>query len=291
MDTLTMVSDDESCRQAGRLADELSSALIGLTDDITDAIAHAQRRIAEALDADRTTLIEFSGGAVREIYQWASDDVPPVDVHAHALRLTWLLDRSGSAHGTVALARIPDELPLEAATPGFLEHLREVAVRSAVLIPIAIAGERACVLVVETVRTERRWPAPLVARLRLLAEILTGALRRSRQEATLRHSQEEVARLIDSADTQFHRMLLMTAYATGVRRAELAHLQVRDIDSQKDGHPRSGRQGTQRPGCHAQFQAAGGSARVLARAAAQTRGSGCFPATAGILPTIPSPPR
>jgi site-specific recombinase XerD len=46
-------------------------------------------------------------------------------------------------------------------------------------------------------------------------------------------SQEEVAQLIDGADTPFHRMLLMTAYATGLRRAELAHLKVSDIDSQR----------------------------------------------------------
>ena len=46
-------------------------------------------------------------------------------------------------------------------------------------------------------------------------------------------SQEEVARLIDSADTPFHRMLLMTAYATGLRRTELAHLKVSDVDSQR----------------------------------------------------------
>jgi len=46
-------------------------------------------------------------------------------------------------------------------------------------------------------------------------------------------SQEEIARLIDSADTPFHRLLLMTAYATGVRRAELAHLKISDIDSQR----------------------------------------------------------
>ncbi len=32
-------------------------------------------------------------------------------------------------------------------------------------------------------------------------------------------SQEEVARLIEAADTPFHRILLMTMYATGARRA------------------------------------------------------------------------
>jgi site-specific recombinase XerD len=46
-------------------------------------------------------------------------------------------------------------------------------------------------------------------------------------------SQEEVARLIDAADNSFHRTLLMTLYATGVRRAELTHLKISDVDSQR----------------------------------------------------------
>lgn len=46
-------------------------------------------------------------------------------------------------------------------------------------------------------------------------------------------SQEEVARLIDAALTSYHRTLLMTLYATGVRRAELTHLKVSDVDSQR----------------------------------------------------------
>src|ERR1017187_6832153 len=46
-------------------------------------------------------------------------------------------------------------------------------------------------------------------------------------------SLEEVARLIDAAGTLFRRTLLMTLYATGMRRSELAHLKVCDIDSQR----------------------------------------------------------
>jgi site-specific recombinase XerD len=46
-------------------------------------------------------------------------------------------------------------------------------------------------------------------------------------------SQEEVARLIDAACTPFHRTLLMTLYATGLRCAELTHLKVRDVDSKR----------------------------------------------------------
>ena len=46
-------------------------------------------------------------------------------------------------------------------------------------------------------------------------------------------SQEEVAQLIDAARPPVHRTLLMTLYATGLRRAELARLKVTDIDSRR----------------------------------------------------------
>jgi integrase/recombinase XerD len=46
-------------------------------------------------------------------------------------------------------------------------------------------------------------------------------------------SQEEVAQLIHAARTPCERILLMTLYATGVRRSELTHLKISDIDSQR----------------------------------------------------------
>jgi site-specific recombinase XerD len=46
-------------------------------------------------------------------------------------------------------------------------------------------------------------------------------------------SQQEVARLIDATETAFQRILVVTLYATGARRAEVAHLKVADIDSQR----------------------------------------------------------
>jgi integrase len=44
-------------------------------------------------------------------------------------------------------------------------------------------------------------------------------------------SPEEVTRLIESAGSPFDRTILMTLYATGVRRAECAVLKVADIDA------------------------------------------------------------
>jgi len=46
-------------------------------------------------------------------------------------------------------------------------------------------------------------------------------------------SQEEVARLIQAARTPFHRTLLMTLYAAGLRCGELTRLKISDIDSQR----------------------------------------------------------
>jgi integrase/recombinase XerD len=46
-------------------------------------------------------------------------------------------------------------------------------------------------------------------------------------------SQEEVARLIDAADTPFHRTVLITLYATGLRSAELTQLKASDVDSKR----------------------------------------------------------
>lgn len=46
-------------------------------------------------------------------------------------------------------------------------------------------------------------------------------------------SQQQVAKLITSATTPFYRMILMTLYATGLRRAELAQLKVTDINSER----------------------------------------------------------
>lgn len=46
-------------------------------------------------------------------------------------------------------------------------------------------------------------------------------------------TREEVVQLIDSASNLFHRAMLITLYSTGMRRAELCHLKVEDIDSKR----------------------------------------------------------
>ena len=59
--------------------------------------------------------------------------------------------------------------------------------------------------------------------------------------------QQEVARLIDPAGNLIHRTMLMMLYATGLRRAEMCHLKVSDIDSKRMVlHVRQGKGGRDR---------------------------------------------
>ena len=46
-------------------------------------------------------------------------------------------------------------------------------------------------------------------------------------------TREEVGTLIDSARNLFYRTILLTLYATGVRRAELTRLKISDVDSKR----------------------------------------------------------
>ena len=60
-------------------------------------------------------------------------------------------------------------------------------------------------------------------------------------------SEDEVAKLIESASNAYHRVMLTTLYATGMRRTELSRLKVEDIDSQRMViHVRQGKGGKDR---------------------------------------------
>ena len=92
---------------------------------------------------------------------------------------------------------------------------------------------------------ERKLTAQTVAgRITALRFFFVKVLRRPDQELDLVYpklperlpavlSEEEVAKLIESASSAYYRVILTTLYATGMRRAELARLKLADIDSQR----------------------------------------------------------
>ena len=98
-------------------------------------------------------------------------------------------------------------------------------------------------------------------------------------------SVEEVSQLVDAADTPFHRTLLMTAYGTGARRAEIANLQIVDIDkSMMRIHIREGKGGKDRevPLSPTLYE------ELRQHDRRPNRKCGCFPAVPITPPTTPS---
>jgi len=106
---------------------------------------------------------------------------------------------------------------------------------------------------------ERKLRVETVAgRITALRFFFTKVLRRPFQELDLVYpklpvrlptvlSEDEVAKLIESASSAYHRVIITTLYATGMRRSELARLKVEDIDSQRMViHVRQGKGGKDR---------------------------------------------
>jgi integrase/recombinase XerD len=118
------------------------------------------------------------------------------------------------------------------------EHIREYQVhlfRDCKLSPGTIEGRTAALrfLFVKTLRRP------------YLPDHIPFPKRQRRMPTVL--SQEEVSRLIASAQNLMHRTMLMMLYATGLRRAELCHLKVCDIDSERMViHVRQGKGGRDR---------------------------------------------
>ena len=105
-----------------------------------------------------------------------------------------------------------------------------------------------CKLTVETI----------VGRIAALRFLFVKVLRRPYREIDLVYpkrperlpiilSEEEVVRLIESANSSYHRVILMTSYGTGLRREELCRLKLTDLDSQRMViHVRQGKGGKER---------------------------------------------
>jgi len=122
----------------------------------------------------------------------------------------------GVEHFAKHFGRSPDQLGLD--------HIRDYQVhlfRVRKLTPATVAVRLAALRFLFVSVLKRRWTVedtPYPKRPDTLPTVLT---------------QEEVARLIDAALTPVHRIVLMTLYATGLRRAELTRLKVSDIDAKR----------------------------------------------------------
>jgi formate hydrogenlyase transcriptional activator len=176
--------------QFERLAATLSSRFARLhVEDVAPAIAGALEQIGRPLGVEVCNLVEFAdGGAISAVHTWRDDAVPCRSVNAGTPPPRWMLDRL-ARNEVVGVAR-PVDLPAEERQAASGQPFW-----SALGVPVLVAEQVICGLIVWTRHVQGHWPDPLIERVRLIAEILGVALQRCRHATALRASLATIERL------------------------------------------------------------------------------------------------
>ena len=165
---------------------DLSSHFVNLDSNLIDgAIEDAQRRIAVALDLDRSGLFQLSeaDGQLALSHYWWRPDLPAPDLSiVTAGRFPWFAAKLMKGE-TVCFTSV-DELPVEAAVDR--ETSQAVGTKSGVVIPLLVADRTIGALSFNAVRHEQTWTPEVLNRLRLVGEVFASALGRKQSDAELR---------------------------------------------------------------------------------------------------------
>jgi transcriptional regulator with GAF, ATPase, and Fis domain len=163
-------------------------------DQIDDEIVKALGDFGELLGADRAAVIQrdVPNNHLIRTHLWVRAGVPGPPRVDSLDGFPWLLSRLFDARELVALTRL-DELPPEAARDR--ATLEKNGVVSGALAPMLIEDRVFGELMFATSTREQRWSPDLVARLRLLGEIIASALARRDAERALRSALAENERL------------------------------------------------------------------------------------------------
>jgi formate hydrogenlyase transcriptional activator len=177
-----------------RLVAEVSAKFINVpADRVGDAIRDALRRIGEGLDLDRCTLYRVQpDGMLIDPVSWVRAGFPPAPAPVAAEeRFPWAIEtiRSGQMVCFSSLDDIPNSVDRE--------NYRSNGIRSAVTVPLAVAGEIVGAVGFNSLREQRSWDPDTVHRLRMIAAAFGNVLARRKADEALAKALAEVERLRD----------------------------------------------------------------------------------------------
>jgi formate hydrogenlyase transcriptional activator len=181
------------------LISDLSARFVNISpEEVEGEINKWLQRITEFFDVDRCTLGLFSedGTQLRGAFEYHLEGVEPAPVSLSKDQLPWYL--SQLMQGNLVVINRIEDLPAEAEEERRLCLAKSM--RSLISIPMVSGGRTlgSCALV--AVRAERIWPVDLVQRMRLIAEVFTGALARKSSEESLRESEARLSLAASSAE-------------------------------------------------------------------------------------------
>ena len=159
------------------LAAELATTFVDIpAEAVDDHIEAALEQAAAALDLDRIAVAQWVDHQFQVTHQWVRTGCPrlPTALVPDA-SLPWLADRVLRQQAPLVLGRLSDLPPEASRDRAFAERF---GVRASVVLPLVVAGVSIGGLCFDDLRSHREWPARLVDRLRLIAQIVANALNR-----------------------------------------------------------------------------------------------------------------
>lgn len=174
---------------------ETSARFVNLPADFLDSeVEAALRRICEFLDLDLVVLWQWSKKfpdlfEPTHVYS-VLDSLQPNELSQE--HFPWCKQQilAGKIVAVSSLA----ELPAEAARDR--ESCRLFGIKSNLTFPLSVGSDRPIgTLGLNTLRSERGWPVPLVERLQLVAQIFANALERKRMDYKLQKNIHEIKEL------------------------------------------------------------------------------------------------
>lgn len=161
---------------------EVATGFINIpAGEVDAAITRALARIADAVQAERITLLRTGeGGVVHVSHSASAAGVVPLAISLEP-QCPWAL--SELRQGRAASFSHVDELPPEAVVDR--AHWTRITVASNATVPIFVGGAFRGALAFATFRYHRRWSPEIIARMQLLATMLGNALEHERAQRDL----------------------------------------------------------------------------------------------------------
>jgi signal transduction histidine kinase len=171
---------------------ELSATFVHLpASQVESQIDLALGRLVEFLGLDRGGLAELSDGQ-KQLLITHSYNVPGVPRQARIIvdeHLPWYAGKIYQGE-VLRLRTLPDDLPPEATAER--EYCNRGGLKSHVMIPLKVMGAVVGAIGFASFRGSRDWSDDLVQRLRLVGEVFTNALARTRADEALRAREQSL---------------------------------------------------------------------------------------------------
>jgi signal transduction histidine kinase len=174
------------------LLDDISTAMARTpAHEIDAAIKRWLREIVLALEVDRGTIWERASPNLGFVgtHWWARPGIPGLPRDLNAMKISpWMTGEALAGRAVVFSSRA--DLPKHDMK--LREFLKRYGPEAHVMLPLEIGGVVVGALTCGKFRGPRDWPPNLVRRLRVVGQIIAGALDRKRTDLQTRRLQEEV---------------------------------------------------------------------------------------------------